>query len=44
MDSIKLSICLFQGGMKDNSSKMCGIRRLDGTFAKIMSTLFSKDI
>jgi hypothetical protein len=43
MDSIKLSIYLFQGGMKNSGSKMCKIKRLDGTFAKIRLTLFLED-
>jgi len=36
----KLSICLFQGGMRDNGSKTCKIERLGGTFAKTRLTLF----
>lgn len=43
VDSIKLSTCLFQGGMKDSGSKMCKIERLDGTYVIIRSTLFSKE-
>jgi hypothetical protein len=41
VDSIKLSIHLFQGGMKDNGLEMCKIERLDGTSIKTRLTLFS---
>jgi hypothetical protein len=40
MDSIKLSIHLFQGGMRDSGLKTCGIRRLDGTFIITRLTFF----
>jgi hypothetical protein len=43
MDSIKLSTCLFQGGMRESGLKMCEIKRLDGMPAKTRSSLFSKD-
>ncbi len=43
MDYIKLSTCLFQGGMKESGSEMHEIERLDGTSTRIRSTLFSKD-
>jgi translation initiation factor 2 alpha subunit (eIF-2alpha) len=32
---IKLSTCLFQGGMKENDSEMCRIRIVDGTTNKV---------
>ncbi len=35
MDSVKL-------GMKENSSKMCGIEKMDGTSIETRSTLFQK--
>jgi hypothetical protein len=38
---IKLSIHLFQGGIKESGSKMCIIKKLDGTSARTRSTLFS---
>jgi hypothetical protein len=42
MDSVKLSIDMFQKGMKENSSKMCGIEKMDGTSIETRSTLFQK--
>jgi hypothetical protein len=41
VDLIKLSIHLFQGGVKDNGLKKCKIERLDGTYARKKSSLFS---
>jgi len=43
MDYIKLSICLFQGGMRESGSEMYKIGRLDGTSIKTRSTLFLED-
>jgi hypothetical protein len=43
MDLIKLSIHLFQKGMKGNGLEMCGIKRMDGTSAITRSTLFLKE-
>jgi hypothetical protein len=42
VDSIKISIHLFQGRMRDNGLKACGIRKLDGTFVITRLTLFLK--
>jgi hypothetical protein len=42
-DSMKLSTRMFHGGMRESDSKMCGIKRLDSTSARTMSTLFLKD-
>jgi hypothetical protein len=42
MDSVKLSTDMFQKGMKENSSKMCGIEKMDGTSIETRSTLFQK--
>jgi len=39
-DSIKLSMHLFHGGMREDDSKMCEIGRLDGTFVRTRLTLF----
>ncbi len=41
--SIKLSIRLFQGGMRDSGLKTCGIGKLDGTYAITRSTLFLEE-
>jgi hypothetical protein len=43
MDSIKLSIRLFQGIMKDNGLETCEIKSLDGTSAITRSTLFLEE-
>jgi hypothetical protein len=42
IDLIKLSTCMFQGGMKNNGSKTCEIGKLDGSFVITRSTLFLK--
>jgi hypothetical protein len=39
IDLIKLSTCLFQGGMKDSGSETYEIERLDGTSSRTRSTL-----
>jgi hypothetical protein len=41
MDSIKLSIRLFQGGMRENGLEMWIIKRLDGMSIRTRLTLFS---
>jgi hypothetical protein len=43
MDLIKLSPCLFQGGMKDSGSETCKIARLNGTYVMTRSTLFLEE-
>jgi hypothetical protein len=43
MELIKLSACLFQGGMRESGSETCKIGRLNGMSIKTRSTLFSKD-
>jgi len=43
LDLIKLSTCLFQGGMKDSGSETCKIARLNGSYVMTRSTLFSEE-
>jgi myo-inositol-1-phosphate synthase len=43
MDLLKLSIRLFQRGMRDSGLETCEIGRLDGKSIITRSTLFSKE-
>jgi hypothetical protein len=43
MDSIKLSICLFRGGMRDSGSEMYEIGKLDGTYVITRSTFLLEE-